>query len=141
MSTLGTHISRFFNDHLPLQRGASANTIRAYRDTFVLLLEFLAAQNGVEVNELPCASLTEESILSFLSHLETDRHAQPSTRNHRLAGIHSFCKYLQRKEPSCIDNCNSNASTCRERSRHALTTAIPSWPSSSRKRRRRALHT
>ena len=107
MSALGTHISRFFNDHLPLQRGASVNTVRAYRDTFVLLLEFLASQNGVEVNELPCASLTEEGILSFLSYLETDRRAQPSTRNQRLAGIHSFCKYLQRKEPSCIDNCNS----------------------------------
>ena len=107
MSTLGPHISRFFNDYLPLQQGASTNTVKAYRDTFVLLLEFLASQNGVEVNELTCASLTEESILSFLSHLETDRHAKPSTRNQRLAGIHSFCKYLQRKEPSCIDNCNS----------------------------------
>jgi integrase/recombinase XerD len=107
MNTLGMHVTRFFNDYLPLQCGASANTIMAYRDTFVLLLEFLVSQSGLQVNELPCDCLTDESVLAFLAFMEAERHIRPSTRNQRLAGIHSFCKFLQRKEPSCIDNCNA----------------------------------
>ena len=37
-NALGRALRRFFTDHLPRIRGASSNTIRSYRDAFVLLL-------------------------------------------------------------------------------------------------------
>lgn len=107
MNSLSSYVTKFFSDYLPLQLGASTNTMKAYRDTFVLLLDFLAVKRNVEVNRLDCDCLTEESILAFLSYLEAERRILPSSRNQRLAGIHSFCKFLQRKEPVCLESCNA----------------------------------
>ena len=41
-NTLGHALRGFFADHLPRVRGASPHTVRSYRDTFVLLLRFVA---------------------------------------------------------------------------------------------------
>ena len=51
-NTLGRALRRFFTDHLPRVRGASSHTIQSYRDAFVLLLRFVAAQRRVPVIEL-----------------------------------------------------------------------------------------
>ncbi len=107
MSELSTHITRFFADYLPLQLGSSENTMKSYRDTFVLFLAFLVKQTATETHRLECDHLTEENVLLFLTYLENERHVCPATRNQRLASIHSFCKYLQRREPASTGNCNA----------------------------------
>jgi site-specific recombinase XerD len=43
--------------------------------------------------------LTKELVLGFLDWLETERHCSIHTRNHRLAVIHSFCRYIQKEFP------------------------------------------
>jgi len=86
-------LQRFFADYLPTQRGFSAHTISAYRDTFRLLLPFLSARLRKPIDQLTLEALSPETILSFLDHLEQVRENKPRTRNHRLAAIRSFTRF------------------------------------------------
>jgi integrase/recombinase XerD len=92
------HISDFISRYLPNEKGASRNTIAAYRDTFVLLIEFIKEHKHIKVEGLTLDKITKEVVLDFLEHLQKIRKCSCSTRNARLAGIHSFYRYLQREE-------------------------------------------
>jgi integrase/recombinase XerD len=99
MSTLAPTLQAFFTDRLIHQRDASPRTIKAYRDTFRLLLRFIAEQTGTQPFQLDLADLDAPMIGAFLTHLEHDRANSPRTRNARLAAIHSFCKYAALRHP------------------------------------------
>lgn len=45
------------------------------------------------------AQLTKELVLGFLKWIEKERGCSIPTRNHRLAVIHSFCRYIQKEFP------------------------------------------
>lgn len=87
-------LQRFFTEYLAAQRNLSEHTIGAYRDSFRLLLKFLAAHLRVTIDRLTLESLTPESILAFLDYLERERHNTPRTRNYRLAAIRAFTRYV-----------------------------------------------
>ncbi len=89
------YISDFISRYLPTEKGVSPNTITAYRDTFVLLLNFIQQHKGIKVEKLTLEKIKKETILEFLDYLEKQRKCSHSTRNARLAAIHSFYKYLQ----------------------------------------------
>lgn len=89
------YISDFIARYLPDERGASDNTITAYRDTFVLLLDFIEKQKHLKVEKLTLDKIKKETILEFLDWIQKQRKCSDSTRNLRLAAIHSFYKYLQ----------------------------------------------
>lgn len=89
------YISDFISRYLPNEKGASANTITAYRDTFVLLLKFTEDVMLIKVEKLTLGDITRETILKFLDWLQKERKCSGTTRNARLAAIHSFYKYLQ----------------------------------------------
>jgi integrase/recombinase XerD len=99
MSTLAPTLQAFFTDRLIHQRDSSPRTIKAYRDTFRLLLRFIAEQTGTQPFQLDLADLDAPMIGAFLTHLEHDRGNTPRTRNARLAAIHSFCKYAALRHP------------------------------------------
>ena len=42
---------------------------------------------------------------AFLDHLEDDRHSSIRTRNHRLAALHSFFRYVQSEAPEHMQRC------------------------------------
>ena len=85
--------------------GASVNTERSYRDTFVQLLTFIKDQYGVRPEKLVIEDFIADKIEAFLFYLKNSRKVSDSSQNQRLAAIHSFCKYLQRKELSCFERC------------------------------------
>jgi len=89
------YISNFISRYLPNERGASANTIAAYRDTFVLLIKFMQDAMNVKIEQLTLDKITKVTILEFLDWLQIERKCSGTTRNSRLAAIHSFYKYLQ----------------------------------------------
>jgi hypothetical protein len=43
------YISEFISRYLPNEKGASINTIAAYRDTFVLLIKFIQEVRRIRV--------------------------------------------------------------------------------------------
>ncbi len=91
-------VESFFTEYLPRQRGASAHTIRAYRDALKLLLEFIAQRAGRNVASLKLDDLDAEMVAHFLDHIEVARSNSPTTRNCRRAAIRSFFKHLVRND-------------------------------------------
>lgn len=89
------YISDFIARYLPNERGASANTIIAYRDTFVLLLNFIQHQKHIKLEKITIDKIKKEMIIEFLDWIQKERNSRNSTRNSRLAAIHSFYNYLQ----------------------------------------------
>lgn len=77
----------------------SANTIKAYKDTFVLFLRFMQTEKGKSANNLLLKDITQEVIIFFLDWLENVRGCGIATRNARLATLHSFFHYLQYRSP------------------------------------------
>lgn len=104
---LNYYITKYFSDYLPLVIGVSKNTISSYRDTFVLLLNFIQSKNEVNINNIALNYLTNEIVEEFLIYLETENHNSISTRNQRLAAVRSFCRYLKNRELSCFENCSN----------------------------------
>jgi site-specific recombinase XerD len=95
------YLTDFLTRYLPHERGASPNTICSYRDTFITYLNYMEA-NGIKAEKLTMNCITKASIVSFLDWLETERGCSISTRNLRLAAIHSFFKYVQYQHPDNI---------------------------------------
>lgn len=95
-------LESFFTDRLMKQLRASPHTIASYRDTFCLLLSFVQVRLGKEPSALQLQDLDATLVADFLLHLEEDRGNCPRTRNLRLAGIHSFCRYAAMREPGAI---------------------------------------
>ena len=104
---LNYYITKYFSDYLPLVMGVSKNTISSYRDTFVFLLKFIQSKNEVNINNISLNYFTTEIVEEFLIYLETKNNNSISTRNHRLAVIRSFCKFLKNRELSCFENCSN----------------------------------
>jgi site-specific recombinase XerD len=99
------YISDFISRYLPNEKGASANTITAYRDTFVLLLNFTQNVKHVKIEKLTLEKITKETIIEFLDWIQKERKCNNSTRNSRLAAIHSFYRYLQYESLDYLHEC------------------------------------
>lgn len=99
MTALAPTLQAFFTDRLAGQRGASPNTVAAYRTTFRLLLPLAAERVGKRPCDLDIGDLDAPLVASFLEHLEIDRHNSVRTRNNRLAAIHSLFAYAALGHP------------------------------------------
>jgi len=93
MTALAPTLQAFFTDRLVRQRQASPATVTAYRDTFRLLLGYLAERTGRSPSALGFEDLDAPVIVEFLQHLEVDRHNSARTRNARLAALRALFHY------------------------------------------------
>lgn len=91
-------LTGFLTGYLPHERGMSTNTLKAYKDTFILLISYMAA-NGIKAENLSLAQINRDNIIGFLDWLQYERGAGNSTRNARLAAIRSFYLYVQYETP------------------------------------------
>jgi len=103
MSTLATHLSAFLREHLPAERRASPHTSETYAYAFELLVCFAAEKFEKAPSELDLARLDAPLILDFLKHLEQERSNSPRTRNARLAAIKAFFRFMEYRDPACLD--------------------------------------
>lgn len=99
MNSFPALLQAFFNDMLINERQVSANTIAAYRDTFILLLRYLDKVKGHRPETITFDICNAQVIASFLNYFETERGNSVSTRNARLAAIRSFYRYASYREP------------------------------------------
>lgn len=99
MTALAPALQAFFTDRLIGQRDASPNTIAAYKVSFRLLLGFASQQTGKTPSALDIADVDAPLVAAFLDHLERDRHNSVTTRNSRLAAIHSLFGYMALHHP------------------------------------------
>ncbi|MFN2540280.1 MAG: tyrosine-type recombinase/integrase, partial [Mycobacteriales bacterium] len=99
MTNLAPTLEAFFTQRLVAQRRASPNTIAAYRDAFRLLLGFVQERTGTRPERLSLEDLDAPLIGAFLDHLESSRGVGVTTRNSRLAAMHSFFRYAALRHP------------------------------------------
>ena len=99
MTALAPIMEAFFTDRLMTQQGVSPHTIASYRDTFKRLLGYLHSRTGTLPSALDLTDLDAVMIGDFLQHLETVRHNTISSRNTRLAAIHSLFRYASLHAP------------------------------------------
>lgn len=104
---LNYYITKYFSEYLPNIIGTSKRTISSYRDTFVILFEYLQKEYKININNMELDIIDYTKVESFLDYLENKRNNSISTRNQRLAAISSFYKYLQKRELSVFDLCAS----------------------------------
>ena len=95
-------MTRYLTDFLPGQRNVSPHTILSYRDTFKQFLLFMQEKQQVRPEKISFAMVTAPSIKDFLQWLETSRQVCISTRNQRLAAIHSFLRFAQTENPEIL---------------------------------------
>jgi integrase/recombinase XerD len=99
MTELAPTLQAFFTERLLTQRKVSPHTIAAYRDSLRLLLSFAQKQTGKPPSRLDFTDLDAPLIGAFLQHLDRERGNSPTTRNARLAAIHSLFRYAALRHP------------------------------------------
>jgi integrase/recombinase XerD len=95
-------LTLYLTDYLPGQRNVSPNTIKSYRDTFKQFLVFMQEEQRIRPERLSFSSVTKLSVKEFLHWLETCKNVSVSTRNQRLAAIHSFFRYAPTEYPEIL---------------------------------------
>jgi len=77
----------------------SQNTILSYRDTFVIFLEYMQKVNRIIASKLTTDLISKEIVVNFLDWIQLTRKCGDSTRNSRLAAMHSFFRFMQYRNP------------------------------------------
>lgn len=95
------YLRKYLTHYLPTEKNFDSNTIDTYRTAFILFLEYLETQN-LKAEYVELKDVTRTRIVGFLDWLEEKGNAI-TTRNNRLAAIHSFFRYLQYEYPDYLD--------------------------------------
>jgi site-specific recombinase XerD len=95
-------VQAFFAEHLTQQRALSSRTVAAYRDAFMLFLDFAHTRLSKSPAAMNLADITPELILAFLDHLEHERHNMVRSRNARLAALRAFLKFAAHRDLSSL---------------------------------------
>lgn len=93
-----TLLEDYFETYLPYSRGLSQNTIKSYKQSFLLLLRFMLDVKKTNAEDIKFSALTYDTLLEFFSWLETDRQCKASTRNQRLSALSAFSEYAQNRD-------------------------------------------
>lgn len=104
-SSLASLLHAFFHEWMGHQRNLSRHTVCSYRDSWKLFLRFASERKRREITKLSLADLEASEVLAFLEHLEKERKVSISTRNCRLAALHSFFTFVAHREPLAIAQC------------------------------------
>ncbi len=99
------HVTDFLTHYLGAQRNLSPHTIKAYRDVFTLLLRFCRDVRGIAPEKLCLEQIDVALVEAVLDYLGTERNSSRRTRNHRLAALHAFFRYVQAEDPARMLPC------------------------------------
>ena len=95
-------IRDFLTIYLPKQKCYSENTVRSYRISLSLFVDYLTNELGLPLHKLSFQHMDSNNITSFLDWLQTKRGCGCSTRNQRLMAIRSFVKYAAGRNRSIV---------------------------------------
>ena len=91
-------VQQFFTEYLVAQRALSPRTVACYRDALTLFLDFASRKLGKAPTDMRLIDLQPDLILSFLDHLEGNRHNAVRSRNLRLTALRAFLKCASRRD-------------------------------------------
>jgi hypothetical protein len=114
------HLREWFTAFLPRQRGAAQNTITSCRQTWNMLLGYVAEHHHIGVEKLTFTMVDRATVTEFLEHMRATKSWTPSTYNQRvLARVPSSPR---QRCPRCPAGCGSSPGR------------QPTWASAARKR-------
>ena len=64
------YLTEFLASYLPGEKGASVNTIKSYRDTFVLFLQYFREELSIPAEKLMLEHIDKDTVIGFLSWIE-----------------------------------------------------------------------
>lgn len=100
------YLAAYLSKYLPTQQGASTNTIKSYRDSFIVFLRYCRDVLRIKPEKLIMQMLTCKMLVDYLLWLEEKRGCSISTRNHRLTTFHAFLRYVSVENPEHLNICN-----------------------------------
>ncbi len=92
-------LQKFFLKRMLNQKQASPETIKSYRDTFRIYIEYLDTVHKCPPHKIGLEHMEAEWILGFLEYLNQKRGNQAKTINNRLAAIHAFLHFMSFEKP------------------------------------------
>lgn len=98
-------LSDFLLNELPVIQNQSGNTITSYRDTYKRLLGYMQDVVRINAQKVMISDLSVGRITEFLNWLERECGNSISTRNQRLAAIHSLFQHIQVQAPEYMFQC------------------------------------
>ena len=97
-STLLLLLESWLGEYLPDQEGKRTNTIKSYRDSWRILIQFMYKIKGTPADRVDFKSLDYATLIEFFDWLKDERKSSASTRNARLAAITKFSEYAQNRD-------------------------------------------
>jgi len=104
---MGPWVRRFLLEYLVGERNFAENTRRSYRDTLALLIPFIVTARRTTVDRLRLSDLAPDHVRQFLAHLEQARACRITTRNQRLAALHSLARFIGARSPEHLAWCTA----------------------------------
>ena len=95
-------IRNFLLTYLPVQRGASENTVIAYRTVLKQYLKFVSLKKNIPVSAVTIDCFSRELLTAYLSDLIVEKGFSRATWNNRLAALKSFVVYASACYPECL---------------------------------------
>ena len=96
-------LSGFLLEYVPRRRSLSENTAKSYRDSFAILLRWLADGRGIAPDDVRIEDLSRENVESFCLWLSDVRGVCAATVNVRLCALRSFASYAGFTEPAYLE--------------------------------------
>lgn len=93
-------LEKYFLERLMKQRNASPHTIKSYRDSFRLLLQFAQKRLNKSPAMMDLSDIDATLITGFLESLEDERKISSRSRNLRLTAIRSFFRFAALEAPA-----------------------------------------
>lgn len=104
-SSLGPWVKRFLLEYLAGERNFTRNTQQSYRDALRLLIIFTAGHLHKKPDQLLVEDICADLLRKFMRHVEEVRKCSVSTRNQRLAAIHSLATFIGERCPEHLPWC------------------------------------
>jgi site-specific recombinase XerD len=92
---------------MPTRTGYSSNTIESYRDAFIIFLRYCSDELKIKPEKIDFSLINRNMIEKYLVWIENKKKCSISTRNHRLAALQSFFRYIQLEAPEQMELCNT----------------------------------
>lgn len=96
------YITKFLNTYVLAQKTESEHTVKAYRISLKLYLQFLE-ENSITISNINYKCFDVPHIEQWLDWLVNVRKNKPQTVNNRLANLRGFLNYLGRQDISLLN--------------------------------------
>lgn len=98
------YVKLFLKDYLIDECNYSKETAKSYAEVLYIFIDFINEVYNIKPYKIEIEKIDKKIILEFLNYLEINRKNTERTRNHRLAVLKSFFKYVGSNEPDLLYN-------------------------------------